>query len=94
MNFFSSFYYLDSRIVEISMIFHILKNRDLYRDEVLQSTKGNPTNLTSAMRKMRDNIVVCNYKFLRDMSKNATDESWIISGLNHWLPSEYEDQQQ
>lgn len=76
------------------MIFHVLKNRESYREEMLQNSDGKSTSLTTAMKKMRDNIVVCNYKFLRDMSKNAKDDSWIISGLNHWLPSEYEDQPQ
>ncbi|CAF0900182.1 unnamed protein product [Adineta ricciae] len=83
----------NTRMVEITMIFHVLRDRELYRQEILNAPGGVASNWTSAMKKMRDNIVVCNYKFLRDMSKNATDDSWIISGLNHWLPSEYEDQQ-
>ena len=74
------------------MIFHVLKDRDSYREEVLHGEGGAAANWASAVKKMRDNIVVCNYKFLRDMSKNAKDDSWIISGLNHWLPSEYEQQ--
>jgi hypothetical protein len=75
------------------MIFHILKDRDSYREDMLRDTGGAVTNWAASMKKMRDNIIVCNYKFLRDMSKNATDDSWIITGLNHWLPSEYEQQQ-
>mgnify|MGYP006892793991 CR=1 FL=1 len=91
LNFFNS----DNRLVEITMIFHVLKNRQAYQDAMLgNDNAGVPSNWTSTMKKIRDNIVVCNYKFLRDMSKNATDDSWIITGLNHWLPSEYEDQQQ
>jgi hypothetical protein len=74
------------------MIFHILKNRESYQEEMLRNTSGTATNWSAAMNKMRDNIVVCNYRFLRDMSKNTKDDSWIISGLNHWLPSEYEQQ--
>ncbi len=85
---------LDSRLVEITMIFHILKDRDSYRETMLRDTGGVAANWAAAVNKMRDNIVVCNYKFLRDMSKNAKDDSWVISGLNHWLPSEYEQQQQ
>jgi hypothetical protein len=74
------------------MIFHILKNRESYQEEMLRNTSGTTINWSAAMNKMRDNIVVCNYRFLRDMSKNTKDDSWIISGLNHWLPSEYEQQ--
>lgn len=77
------------------MIFHILKNRESYQEEMLNSTSGSTvSNWSTAMQKMRDNIIVCNYKFLRDMSKNAKDDSWVISGLNHWLPIEYEQQPQ
>ncbi|UJR28017.1 hypothetical protein I4U23_009277 [Adineta vaga] len=83
----------NSRLVEITMIFHILKDRDSYRDEMMNAPGGAAANWASAVKKMRDNIIVCNYKFLRDMSKNSNDDSWIISGVNHWLPSEYEDQQ-
>jgi hypothetical protein len=86
--------FLDSRLVEINMIFHILKDRDLYREEILHGEGGTAANWASAVKKMRHNIVVCNYKFLRDMSNNAKDDSWIISGLNHWLPSEYEQEPQ
>ena len=86
--------FLDSRLVEITMIFHILKDRESCRQEFLNSTGGAAANWATAAKKMRDNIVICNYKFLRDMSKNSTDDSWIISGLNHWLPSEYEYEQQ
>ncbi len=82
----------DKRLIEITMIFHVLKNRESYQEEMLHNTPGTTTNWSTAMKKMRDNIVVCNYKFLRDMSKNTKDDSWIISGLNHWLPSEYEKQ--
>ncbi|CAF0811905.1 unnamed protein product [Adineta steineri] len=83
----------NNRLVEITMIFHILKDRDAYRQEMLNATGNVASNWTSAVKKMRDNIIVCNYKFLRDMSKNAKDDSWTISGLNHWQPSEYEQQQ-
>ena len=76
------------------MIFHVLKNREAYREELMQSNDSATTKLATAMKIMRENIVVCNYKFLRDMSKNAQDESWTISGLNHWLPSEYSQSQQ
>jgi hypothetical protein len=76
------------------MIFHVLKDRESYRQEMLQGTGGTAANWATAVKKMRDNIIVCNYKFLRDMSKNAKDDNWIISGLNHWLPSEYEQQKQ
>ena len=86
--------YSDNRQVEINMIFHVLKNRDSYREDMLQSAGGMTANWASTMKKMRENIIVCNYKFLRDMSKDAQDDSWTISGLNHWLPSEYEQQQQ
>ncbi|CAF0822076.1 unnamed protein product [Rotaria sp. Silwood1] len=82
----------NSRLVEITMIFHILKDRNSYQEEMLHAKGDSITNWTATMKKMRDNIVVCNYKFLRDMSKNANDDSWIITGLNHWLPSEYEQQ--
>ena len=76
------------------MIFHVLKNRESYQEEMMNNPAGNPAaNWSVAMKKMRDNIVVCNYKFLRDMSKNAKDDTWIISGINHWLPIEYEQQQ-
>lgn len=86
---------LASRLVEITMIFHILKDRNSYREEMLNPAGGADAagNWAAAMKKMRGNIVVCNYKFLRDMSKSSTDDSWVISGLNHWLPSEYEKQQ-
>jgi inner membrane protein involved in colicin E2 resistance len=86
--------FLDTRLVEITMIFHVLKDRESYREEMLRNTGSAAANWASAVKKMRDNIIVCNYKFLRDMSKNAKDDSWIISGLNHWLPSEYEQQPQ
>jgi hypothetical protein len=76
------------------MIFHILKDPESYREEMLQSTGNSFTTWVSTVKKMRDNIIVCNYKFLRDMSKNAKDDSWIITGLNHWLPNEYLQQQQ
>ncbi|CAF2396817.1 unnamed protein product [Rotaria sp. Silwood2] len=82
----------NSRLVEITIIFHILKDRNAYHEEMIHAKGDSITNWTAAMKKMRDNIVVCNYKFLRDMSKNAKDDSWIISGLNHWSPSEYEQQ--
>lgn len=85
---------LANRAVEISMIFHVLKDRESYREDVLQGSDGVANSWATAMKKMRDNIVVCNYKFLRDMSKDAQDESWIISGLNHWLPSEYDQKPQ
>jgi hypothetical protein len=74
------------------MIFHILKNRESYQEEMLRNSSGTGTSWSTAMKKMRDNIVVCNYKFLRDVSKDTKDDSWVISGLNHWLPSEYEEQ--
>ena len=75
------------------MIFHILKNPELYQEEMVQSTENTLTTWTSTINKIRDNMIVCNYKFLRDMSKNAKDDSWIITGLNHWLPNEYFQQQ-
>lgn len=68
------------------MIFHVLKDPDSYREEMMNNTAGD---WLTTMRKMRDNIIVCNYKFLRDMSRDATDDSWIITGLNHWLPNDY-----
>lgn len=71
------------------MIFHVLKNREAYREEMMQSNESATAKLATAMKIMRENIVVCNYRFLRDMSKNADDDSWTISGLNHWSPSEY-----
>ncbi|CAF3889799.1 unnamed protein product [Rotaria sordida] len=84
---------INSRLVEITMIFHVLKDRNSYQQEVLHAKGDSVANWAATMKKMRNNIVVCNYKFLRDMSKNANDDTWIISGLNHWLPSEYEQQQ-
>ena len=74
------------------MIFHVLKDRESCQREISQNPEQNIDNWSAMMKKMRDNIVVCNYKFLRDLSKNAEDDSWIISGLNHWLPTEYEEQ--
>jgi len=71
------------------MIFHVLKDPESYREEMLQGTGHTALKWAAAVKKMRDNIIVCNYKFLRDMSKNAKDDSWIITGLNHWLPNEY-----
>ncbi len=76
------------------MIFHILKNPESYQEEILQGTGNAASNWLSAVKKMRNDIIVCNYKFLRDMSKNAQDDSWIITGLNHWSPNEYVQQQQ
>jgi hypothetical protein len=75
------------------MIFHILKDPESYREEMLQGTGNTVTNWAATVKKMRNNIIICNYKFLRDMSKNAKDDSWIITGLNHWLPNEYLQQQ-
>lgn len=72
------------------MIFHLLKDRNSYQQEMFQGSASAVNDWTEKMKKMRNDIVVCNYKFLRDMSKNANDDSWIITGLNHWLPSEYE----
>lgn len=74
------------------MIFHVLKNRDSFRDEMFDGSNNMASNWVSVSKKMRDNLIVCNYKFLRDMSKNAQDDSWTITGLNHWLPSEYQSQ--
>ena len=71
------------------MIFHVLKDPGSYREEMLESTGNTVANWAAAVKKIRDNIIVCNYKFLRDMSRNAKDDSWIITGLNHWLPNDY-----
>ncbi|CAF3406497.1 unnamed protein product [Rotaria sp. Silwood1] len=79
----------NTRMVEITMIFHVLKNPELYREEMFEGSGSAFSNWLSTVKKMRDNIIVCNYKFLRDMSKNASDDSWIITGLNHWSPNEY-----
>ncbi|CAF0938584.1 unnamed protein product [Adineta steineri] len=76
-------------LVEVSMIFHVLKNPELYQEEMIHATGNTASNMIATMRKMRDNVIVCNYKFLRNMSKNANDDSWIITGLNHWSPTEY-----
>lgn len=84
---------LESRAVEITMIFHVLKNPESYQNEMLESSGNSLTTWASNMKKMRDNVIVCNYKFFRDMSKNTPDESWIITGLNHWSPNEYLQQQ-
>ena len=86
--------FLESRLVEITMIFHVLKDPESYREEMLQSTGNSLTNWASMVKKMRDNLIVCNYKFLRDMGQQAKDESWTITGLNHWLPNEHFEQQQ
>ncbi|CAF0932729.1 unnamed protein product [Rotaria sordida] len=79
----------NTRMVEIIMIFHILKNPESYRDEMLEGSGSTFSNWISTIKTMRDNIIVCNYKFSRNMSENAQDNSWIITGLNHWLPNEY-----
>lgn len=71
------------------MIFHVLKNLEFYRDEMLQSTGNTLFTWTSTVKKMRDNMIICNYKFLRDMTKDARDDSWTITGLNHWSLNEY-----
>lgn len=71
------------------MIFHVLKNPESYREEISEGSGSTTTNWISTVKKMRDNIIICNYKFLRDMSKDAQDDSWTITGLNHWLPNEY-----
>jgi len=76
-------------MVEITMIFHVLKNPHLYQEEIMQNSDKTLTNWALTVKKMRDNLLICNYKFLRDMSKNANDTSWIITELNHWSPSEY-----
>ncbi|CAF3402711.1 unnamed protein product [Rotaria socialis] len=79
----------NKRMVEITMIFHVLKNPESYRDEMLDGPGNAASNWISAVKKMRDDIIICNYRFLRDMSSDAQDSSWIITGLNHWLPNEY-----
>lgn len=71
------------------MLFHVLKNPELYRDEMLHSSENSLVTWASTVKKMRDNLIICNYKFLRDMTKDAQDESWTITGLNHWSPNEY-----
>ena len=76
-------------MIEISMIFHILKDPNAYRQEIMQSSNASVADWLSKLRKMRNEIIVCNYKFLRDTNCNSTDNSWIITGLNHWLPNEY-----
>jgi hypothetical protein len=72
------------------MIFHVVKDPQSYYDEMMQSTGTPMANWTSTVRTIRDNIIVCNYKFRRDLSPHAHDDSWIITGLNHWLPIEYQ----
>ena len=51
------------------MIFHILKDPESYREEMLQRTDSATADWIATVKKMRDNIIICNYKFLRDMSK-------------------------
>jgi hypothetical protein len=80
---------LDNRLVEISMLFHVVKALTSIREDLHQTTNDPLGNWMMTMKNMHDSVVVCNYKFIRDMSKNSNDDSWIISGLNHWLPSEY-----
>lgn len=86
--------FIETRMVEITMIFHILKNPQKYQEEMMQNPEKTFTNWALTVKKMRDNLLICNYKFLRDMTKNARDTSWIITGLNHWSPNEYLKQQQ
>jgi hypothetical protein len=76
------------------MIFHVLKDPESYREAMLESTENSFTTWASTVKKMRDNMIICNYKFLRDMSAHAKDDSWIITGLNHWSPNEYLQQEQ
>lgn len=71
------------------MVFHVVKDLDSYREEMLEGN-GNPlANWATMMKKIRDNIIVCNYRFLRNVTPNARDNSWLITGLNHWIPAEY-----
>ena len=70
------------------MVFHVIKDPNAYR-AMLEETGSTISNWTSTARKMRENIMVCNYRFLKNISQNAKDDSWIITGLNHWIPKEY-----
>lgn len=76
-------------MVEITMIFHVLQNPESYRDEMFEGPGSATSNWLSTVKRMRDNIIICNYSFLRDMSKDVHDDSWVITRLNHWIPNEY-----
>ena len=79
---------LDTQLVEIMMVFHVIKDPEVYR-AMLEETGGILSKWTTAAKKMRENIIVCNYRFVRNVSRNAEDDSWLITGLNHWIPREY-----
>ena len=71
------------------MVFHVVKDLDAYREGMLEAEGNAFANWTNTMKKIRDNIIVCNYRFLRNLTPNARDDSWLITGLNHWIPGEY-----
>lgn len=71
------------------MVFHVIKDVESYREEMLQGSGTPAGNWLSAVRKMRDEIIICNYKFLRNITPNTNDDSWMIVSLNHWRPKDY-----
>jgi hypothetical protein len=72
----------DQRFVEITTVFqgfHGLEN----------VKRNNAGHYTEEMYRSRDQVYICNYRFIREFTKGKEDE-WTINKLNHFCPTELE----
>lgn len=77
---------VQKRFVEITMVYHTFRGLEgmKSRGEELPLNVG-------MMPQYRDNISICNYRFIREFTKGVEGE-WTINLLNHFKPSDYIDQ--
>jgi len=70
----------DQRFVEITTVFQGYYGLD-------EMKRRNPSSFVEEMYQHREQIYVCNYRFIREFTKGKEDE-WIINKLNHFCPAE------
>lgn len=71
----------NQRFVEITVVSHGFHG---FHD----AKKKDPREYYNYVRENTKLLYVCNYRFIREFTKGATSDDWIINKLNHFVPNE------
>lgn len=78
-NFYEIFHIgVQERFVEITVCFHVFEGLS----ELIEKEGFQPG--PSSMQKHRDKIIICNYRFLREFTKNTQDGDWRVNLIHHF----------
>ncbi|CAF0832447.1 unnamed protein product [Didymodactylos carnosus] len=73
---------------EIGIIIEDKSGKEKHVEQHMNMDLSTLLNFSKTSHSIRDSIVICNYRFVREMTKGVSD-GWTINALNHWLPNEY-----